>query len=132
MELLTTVTVISVNGRRLDSRHEMQSQVIHDFLPLCKTVNVHESVVRLRPVSVAAKLHEWIHSWLLAPKRLPMCSSRRQITGRMAIIGWSGQCPSLEEGLSECPSLMLADDFFCFCLDFLSIRTYKQQKTTEV
>lgn len=54
--------------------------------------------------------------------RFPRCS-RKQVSR------WTGggqRPPSLDEGLSERPSFPAADDFFCFCLDFLSIRTCTQ------
>lgn len=39
------------------------------------------------------------------------------------------QCPpSLEDGLSGRPSFTPAEDFFCFCLDFLSMWTFRQHR----
>lgn len=45
------------------------------------------------------------------------------VTGVEAGGGGRWPPPSLDAGLSDRLSFMLADDFLCFCLDFLSMRT---------
>lgn len=67
-----------------------------------------------------------LHFYLLVALQSFVSETRR--CTQMVSCGWSKRSvfqrpPSRDAGLSERPSLAPADDFFCFCFDFLNIRT---------